>query len=245
MKRVLLIVTAVALAMALSAPAWAAGTNPNAVFTLHAKAHATKNYCTTGSPNSGTPIPCTSYETKWPTASAADVYLVVARGTVGLGIAGASCGVYYNSVVGQGADVYAWYLCADLEFTNGPVGQPEWPASRGGNRITWVSDTNCQRTEAGTEGVHAVAGAFYVYAYGNDKLAITPNNNLVSGPELAVANCAAATDYLPFLRAGFVTFSAGGADLGCNPCTEPDSECDPVPAEPTTWGQIKSKYGSN
>ncbi len=251
MKRVLLFVTAVAVVMAMSVPAWA-GTNPNAVFTLHAKAYTNKNICTTQSPNSGTPIPCTSYDTDWPLNLPTNVYLVVARGDAVTGIAGASCGVKYNNAAGGpgvgGVDVFGWTLCADLEFTNGAATCPpnvppcEWPISGGGNRITWVLTTNCQRTVAGTDGVHAVAGAFYVYAYSPDILQLTENKNLEI-PELAVSNCAASTDLLPFRRVAFVTFSASGTEKGCNPCTEITGECpEPVPVEATTWGKLKNTY---
>jgi hypothetical protein len=251
MKRVLLIAAAVAVVMAMSVPAWA-GTNPDCVFTLHAKTHTTKGstICTTWSPNSGTPIPCTSYVTNWPTGLNTDVYLVIARGDPVSGLAGVSCGLLYDNAVGSGVDVFGWTLCADLEFTNGAATCPpdlppcEWPISHGGNRITWVSTTNCQRTVAGTEGVHAVAGSFYLYAYGPDVFELTENKNLQI-PELAVANCAANTDYLPWGRIAFVTFSTSGTDLGCNPCTEPDVDCTRVPVEPTTWGKLKTRFGTN
>ena len=78
-------------------------------------------------------------------------------------------------------DVFGWYLCADLEFTNGGD-NGEWPAAGGGNRMTWVMTTNCQQhIIAGyeSEGVHAIAGAFYIYAYDEDLLYVQPNLNLV------------------------------------------------------------------
>jgi hypothetical protein len=258
MKRILLIAIAVAVVTAMSVPAWA-GTNPNAVITVHAKAHTTKpaNTCTTWSPNSGTPIPCTSYVTSATVGVNTDVYVVVAGGSAVSGIAGMSCGVKYSGTPadggsdGVGADVYGWTLCADLQFTNSPIPGDtanEWPISGGGNRITWVMTTNCQRTVAGTEGVHAVAGAFYVFAYGPDTFALTGNLNLEI-PELAVADCiTGATDYIAFdlggAPAAFVTFSVSGTDVGCNPCTEPTRSCIGTPVESSTWGKIKTKYGS-
>ncbi len=244
MKRVLLVLCAAAFAAVLTVPAWA-GTNPDAVFALHAKAHTTKatTICTTWSPNTEG-IPCSNYVSNAAVGVNTDVYLVVARGNSDTGIAGLSCGVLYDNVDASGVDVFGWYLCGDLEFTNAGA-DGEWPISGGGNRITWSFVDACQLTVLGTDGVHAVAGAFYVYAYSPDVLYITPNNNLQSEPELAVADCTADTDYLPFGRAGFVTFSTSGSDLGCNPCTEPDTDCLGVPVEDSTWGKIKSKYGSN
>jgi hypothetical protein len=70
----------------------------------------------------------------------------------------------------------------------------------------------------GYDGVHAVAGAFYVYAYSADALTVTPNNNLDSGPELAVADCMAATDQLSVWGGGKAAFSAGASAPGMNPC---------------------------
>ena len=169
----------------------------------------------------------------------------------GWGLAGVSCGIQYNNAAGAGVDVFGWQLCADLEFTNGDLaGCPpdvppcEWPISRGGNRITWVSTTNCQQTIAGDQGVHAVAGVFYLFAYSPDVFYLTENKNLQI-PELAVANCKAATDYLPWGRTAFLTFSASGTELGCNPCTEADVDCSGTAVEPTTWGRLKTTFGSN
>jgi hypothetical protein len=240
MKRALITLGAVACVLALSAPAWA-GPNSNAVVSLHAKTHTTKatTYCTTQSPLTNA-IPCSNFNMQWDLADPKiDIYLVIAGGAAVQGIAGVSCGIEYNPSSGQGLDMFAWTLCADLEFTNvGPNG--EWPESGGGNRITWAD--NCQTTVLGSDGAHAVAGCFYVYAYGPDTFKVTANKNLESGPELAVASCAAETDQLPFGRGAFVTVSAGGTQQGCNPCTEADRDCEGVPVQPSTWGDIKSKF---
>jgi hypothetical protein len=200
-----------------AAPAQA-GTQPDARIALHVKAHTTKtaSLCTTWSPN-GEALPCSKYVTAGELKTPYDVYLIVVRGNQFSGIAGLSCGIEYQDVPGAGVDVCGWTLCADLEFTNaGSHG--EWPRAGGGTRITWVRDTNCQRTVLGTDGVHAVAGAFYVYAYSADALTVTPNNNLDSGPELAVADCSAATDQLSVWSGGKAAFSAGAGVPGINPC---------------------------
>jgi hypothetical protein len=175
----------------------------------------------------------------WPIESGADVYLVVARAYPGPGIAGVSCGISYNATVGAGVDVLGWTLCADLEFTNaGPNG--EWPASRGGSRINWVSTTNCQRTVINPDGVHAIAGAFYVYAYSMDTFLVTANPNVAIPYELAVADCAASVTYL---REGDLHLPAANAwlgfgDIGYDPC----AGATPIPVRRTTWGGIKTKY---
>jgi hypothetical protein len=226
MKR-LLILFAVA-AVCVAAGTASAGTQDGALVVLHAKNHTTKatTLCTTWKPT----VSCSAYEEQWATNVASDVYLVVGRGNTIPGIAGLSCGIEYSPTVGM----FGWTLCADLEFTNSGA-NGFWPASAGGNRITWVNDTNCQRTEIAPDKVHAFAGVFYVYAYGNGTLAVTPNNNLGSGPELAVADCSAATTLLPMdgSRAGVVGF---GTATGYSPCAAI------VPVEPTTWGSLKSKF---
>ena len=77
-------------------------------------------------------------------------------------------------------------LCSDgIEYPNaGPRG--DWPASGGGNVVTWITR---QETRLGNDGVHAVVGAFSVYAYSSDQMRITPNRNLDGGSSFALANC--------------------------------------------------------
>jgi hypothetical protein len=218
-----------------------AGTQEGSVFTLHAKAHTLKatTICTTWKPT----IPCSTYNLTWPVGLATETYLVIAKVPDAVkGIAGVSCGILYDNALGSGVDVFGWTLCADLEFTNGALTCPpdlppcEWPISGGGNRITWVSTTNCQRTVIAPDGVHAIAGAFYLYAYGPDIFRLTPNLNLQI-PELAVADCNASTTYLPM--DGSATGWLGFGQPGCNPCAE---YCGPDPVEATTWGRVKTQY---
>jgi hypothetical protein len=215
-----------------------AGTQPQAVVALHAKSHrppSPETACDVGRPT----VPCREYRVTWPIESGADVYLVVARAYPGPGIAGVSCGISYNATLGAGVDVLGWTLCADLEFRNaGPNG--EWPASEGGNRITWVPTTNCQRTVINPDGVHAIAGAFYVYAYSMDTFLVTANKNLAGPYEFAVADCAASITYL---REGSLELPAAAACLvlgapGYNPCVGATT----VPVDRTTWGKLKTKY---
>jgi hypothetical protein len=86
------------------------------------------------------------------------------------------------------------------------------------------------------DGVHAIAGAFYLYAYGPDLFALTPNLNLQI-PELAVADCNASTTYIPMSPPymGWVGFGVPG----CNSCID---NCGWGPIETTTWGQVKTQY---
>ena len=236
MKRVLTM-AALGIAVSVFLVGWAyAGTQDGAVITLHAKTHTSKSktVCVDWAPT----VPCSQYATTWPLGVNADVYLVVAKAQVEAGIAGMSCGISYDGAAGSGADVFGWSLCGDLEFTNaGLLG--EWPEAGGGTRITWSLVDACQRTVIEPDGVHAIAGAFYIFAYGPDVLQVTPNNNLQSEPELAVADCTASTTYLPV--DGSAAGSVGFGQPGCNPCAE---NCGPPPiaTTPTTWGKVKSLY---
>lgn len=234
MKRLILAATALCVVAAASAVPATAGTQDNAVISLHVKSHAVKaiEVCTTANPNTNL-VPCSQYVLTGGLSTALDAYLVVANAAAGAGIGGLSCGIEYNGNTGEGVGVFAWTLCADLEFKNsGPDG--EWPQSHGGNRITFETTTNCQRVEIGGEGVHAVAGAFYVYAYGDDTFRVTPNRNLVN-PELAVADCAASETQLDTTGTKSATAAFGAATGAFNPCQG-------VPVETTTWGKIKSAY---
>lgn len=233
--------------------------NDNARFALHAKPFfvadkTIPNLC----PDPANPLapnyspnwdnlPCTDYEVMQglQVFKGPDVFLVV--GQAGLvGIAGASCGVNYipGGGPGNGIDAnFATFInCSNgLYFPNdGPNGT--WPAPGGGVRLTWE---DCQNEVIGGRGVHAVLGAFYVYAYSDDVLELTPNNNLTSGPELAVTACGGGTtdfmqtvdpSLLPAIL-GRVQFGAGRDGLiGFTPCN------DIVSTQVTTWGNIKSLY---
>jgi len=210
-------------------------------FALHAQTHAAKAtfVCTTADPNTNN-IACSDYVTNWPILSGTDVYLVLAQGD-STGFSGATFGITYNGTQGEGVDLVGnWTFCASgLEFPS-----DGWPGADTGNICTFLLPNDCQRTEIGTDGVHAVLGAFYIYAYGADKFRIREHPLIPQG-NLAIAECSGkSTTYPPEqynLRTGWVGF---GSQAGCNPCTVTDlNGCDPgVPTEPTTWGRIKSQY---
>ncbi len=194
------------------APVALAGTQPYARVALHVKAHTTKAslVCTSGSPNTQN-LPCSEYRTNWIVQNNCDVYLVVGHGDPTAGIAGVNCRILYENAGGYGVDVFGWTLCADQEAVGaGTFGN--WPESGGSNTITWNPTTNCQRTEIGDEGVHAVAGAFYVYAYTADYLTISPVESA-----FAIWDCRGGTTSSSY-RAPGVLFSTSGYEYGENPC---------------------------
>jgi flagellar hook capping protein FlgD len=182
---------------------------------LHLKPHATDG-C-----QSPPTVPCSQYKTNGSTGISYDAYLVVADAYYS-GVLGVSCGISYDPAPQSGVDLYTWTLCADgFEWPNsGPNGV--WPASGAGNRITW---TTCQTHSISPNSIHAVAGVFYIYAYGADQLQVIENQNLDSGPELTVANCSGVESYLPKAYGARVDFSPDGTSPGYNPCLTQEPQC--------------------
>ena len=242
MKRVLLM-SAAGLLLAHNAMA---GMN-NCAFALHWKVNTAKTstICTTYSPN-GTLTPCDGYITAAPlsnttTPVGSQVYMVVARGGTE-GINAVSFGIDYNGRLPGSqispALVTATYCTDGLAFPN-DGGFGEFPKPKGGVRVTW---TTCSNTVIGSKGVHAMVGALYVYAYTVDQMKITPNNNLASGPELAVSSCAGVvTDLLqvwgPVVAQQLQARVDFGGGAGFNPCLT-------TPVQPTTWGRIKTQFNA-
>jgi hypothetical protein len=190
-----------------------------AVVALHIQPHTTKGL---SCDNLSSSLPCSDYTTEWPVQEPADVYLVVAKARADLGVSGVSCGIDYGApgsmVDGVGCDVFGYTICCDLEYPSSPDENVahEWPASGGGNRMIWVRTSNCQRNEIGTDGVHAVACAFYVYAYGASDFAVT-RNDTQNPPEFQVVDCPgpALSDLSFPAAAGMIGFGSPGY----NPCS--------------------------
>jgi hypothetical protein len=144
-------------------------------------------------------------------------------------IQGMQLGITYDDGQASGRndhdklDIASWTLCATLEFSSP---SPAWPAPQSGNLITWDAVNACQR------GPTAVAGFFYLSAYGPDELRLIPRP--VDG--LAkVADCGSAETPLFPEDLGSARFSAGAAQRGNNPC----SGGSPVAIRPTSWSRIK------
>jgi hypothetical protein len=229
--------------------------NLEARFALHAKDHfvATKAIQLCPDPTDPTVpnyspnwdgVDCYSYTVRRPANEypGPHVFLLVVRASSG-GIWGASCGVTYDPNTGPGNGIdpryVTWAGCSDgLEFLS-DGGHGNFPAPDGGIRITWVT---CQNQIFGRVGVHAVLGAFYVYAYSEDVLKITPNYNVPPGPEMAVESCSGQQQNLAeFYSPSFWPYLGGAVHFGgdgsrsYNPCLE-------VPVKGTTWGQLKTLY---
>ena len=138
------------------------------------------------STNTPDPLPCRDYTVTAPMGQGT-VYVVIGR--AGLeGVAGASFGINYSGTNSVGIDprYVTWTPCADgPQFPSNDGVHGDFPQPGGGIRICWNS-TSCQTQIISIDGVHAVIGSLYVYAYSPDQLQITPNYNVQAGiPELA------------------------------------------------------------
>ena len=219
-SRVAMLLFAATMLQTLSSSALA-GSNENAKISCHIQVHSTSK---------GSPSPCSSppllpcnqnegaFNVTGDVETPYDLYLLVADGDSAMGVAGVSLGITYKGDPGVGVDVFAWSLCADLEFGSNSSG-PFWPSSGAGNVITWDAAYNCQKTGAPGDlsgGVTAVIGAFYVIAYSPDIFRVT-TRTYVHPPRIVVVNCAAEGDTISVSQnAGRVGFGSQGG--GFDPC---------------------------
>ena len=190
-----------------------AGTQIEARIALHTQPRS-KSPCVDGAAlAAGTD--CATYATnRLSLTTPLHVYLIVAGNPVGIG--GALFGIAYDELPGSGVDIFDWISCGRLQFpTDGPNGA--WPSAGSANRILW---SDCQQTvPPGGAYAQALAGAFYVYTYGDDVLAVTPDRTGICYGELTVSDCLGnISDLMPGLNAlGELGF---GSLFGWNPCAD-------------------------
>jgi hypothetical protein len=152
-------------------------------------------------------------------------FVCVVDGKADVGIAGVQFGVKFNRANRVGIDISEWTKCGTLEFA-APTSRRDWyNVSNGGNLITWDPENACQDTEpsGGGTGVTAVAGYFYLTAYGADRIEVTPRP---ADKIAAVADCNSFLSIVAGAGApirarsflGSAEFSADGSVLGANPC---------------------------
>lgn len=218
---------------ALAGPA-AAGPNADARLLIHLLAPTRKNACArpeatpdcAGIVTAGGLAPQMYY-----------AYLLVVGADAQAGVAGVQCGIRYNPAEKAGVDVLSWKNCGTLEFPS-----DDWPASGGGNLVTWDATVRCQKNAAHgpAVGVEAVVGYFYCAAYGPDTLRVTPRP--VDG-FAKVADCKSVEDLIDArdtpaapARVGYAVFSAGGKAPGYSPCGAPAKAPTSAPA-PTPPGK--------
>ena len=173
-------------------------------------------------------LPCSQYETRGSFNIPYDVYLVAGNGDPSIGIASISTGIDYNGGSG-GLLIADWVICAGYSFESGP-----WPEPNTSILAGWTLPGNCQSQlipGAPLEGVHAIAGAFYVYAYGADTLRFVPGEY---GP-IQIGGCDGSFADLSAASTGSIVFSNQASSKGANPCA-------PVSSRHSSWGRIKSLY---
>jgi len=131
------------------------------------------------------------------------VYLLMVDGNQAVGALGASFGVSHGPHIRLD-----WTLCADgIESRD-----DTWPASGTGNVITW---NTCQETPTPGDldnGVTAVIGCFYSWAYADDSIQLIPNP---SSGEYKVSTCVGRAWNLDPTKAGRAGF---GSQAGFDPC---------------------------
>jgi hypothetical protein len=260
MKRVLLLAAVLCVAgLALGSTLALAqvGNHPDARFALHSKTQVSGKTApavcpdfaggTNQSPN-GLNIACSLYDTHAPLGAPSYplqewAYLMVGQLSPSFGVGGVSFGVNYPSptlYVGESAE---WGLVYCADGNTYPSTSPAWPLPGSGITITWLTCSPGVTTKViSPDNGHAVIGKFYVYAYGECTLAMTPNYTKTSGDELDVADCGGINTKLLSLTdpslwdalCGVIHFGGNGS-LGYTPCGV-------VSTKPSTWGRLKTLF---
>lgn len=190
-----------------SSPVAEAGTLDGARFLFHVQP-VTGKVCDTGAALARD-TDCATYPSgQFPLQAAYHVFLVAASPAGGAGFGGMDWGIEYDDAASSGVDVYDWTLCGNIEFPS-----PGWPAAGSANRIVWSS---CQQAvPTGGTFIQAVAGAFYVYAFSDDVMEITPDRRDFCYGQLGASDCTGGESSPSFLSMGSVGF---GSLAGLNPC---------------------------
>ena len=190
---------------------------------LHVQGSTVKGVCDTQAPN----YPCSQFNTHGELKTGSYIYFVVAGGAED-GVGGAAFGVSYddgNLFVGDS------FNCAGIFLP-----QHGWPAPDSDIAMTVIP---CQDEDYG-EGVQAVLGGLYVYAYDDVVFRLTERKKASPGDpsRMQVESCSVVDTDLTPDQAGWIGF---GTDGGCNPCLGPCVAQTAV--TPVSWGGIKRSFG--
>jgi hypothetical protein len=191
-----------------------AGTLDEVKIAGHLQLHQPFPYiCTTSAPN----LPCNVGENNHVVTGSLgvgyDLYILAQDIDPSVGLTGVVFGIDYDGS-GQGVSVWGWTLCADLEFPGN-----DWPSAGSGNVIAWDYPANCQDAPAPGDldgKANAVAGSFYLYAYGNDLFQIT-KRLYVSVPDFKATDCSLSESDLAWPEHAA---TIGFAEPGFDPCAE-------------------------
>ena len=181
---------------------------------------------------------CSAYNTAGSLRTGYNVYLVVAQADPGsIGVSGLSCGVRYGTGLGK----VTWSTCGSPMFEIFGAGQNgEWPASEGGLALIWEP---CRQGDVDpAEGMHTLVGGFYIYAYTDDVLEITPNlTDLRFSETLQYYDCTMEQIDFTIANPAVATarFSEGGVTSGYNPCPGKGilPPPPPPPPPPPSWAE--------
>ena len=166
-------------------------------------------------------------------------YLLASPNSYDEGLAGVQLGIDYDEgeTSGVGLRVHSWSSCSNLEWPD-----DHWPAPGSGNTMTWDPIDDCMQDPL------VVAGYFYLTAYSPALMSIVgfPHNTGL----VKTADCLSAESVLRQAlgldKIGWISLGGaakGGDSDGCNPALEPCNQ-GPTLVLPTTWGQIKARYGN-
>ncbi|NNF08569.1 MAG: hypothetical protein HKN21_17540 [Candidatus Eisenbacteria bacterium] len=206
-----------------------AGTQDNAKVALHISSWCDKaqpsTCCNAFGPLSESPRKtCADFSTDFPdTPGFYRPWLVVAQADPGVGISEVSFGISPLSDA-QGFGFFGFYDCFGSSTT-------QLLDNEGGVRFVW---DDCQNNVVGEDGVHAIAGSIYLYAYGGPaEFAVTPNY-LEGETAIVVWDCNGERSELTS-PGGIVGYQTPGF----NPCVD-----EGVPTSESTWGKIKTSMGN-
>lgn len=216
-------------ALCVSLPAARAGTQDNAKVALHVASWCDKalpsTCCNFFGPLSESPRKaCADFSTEW--SGVAFFYrpwLIVAQADAQFGISEISYGLEWDPS-GTGVAFFGESACFGTSTS-------QISGAQAGFRFVW---DDCQTDVVANDGVHAIAGSFYIYAYGAGQLAVTPNY-LDGETALVVWDCNGDRSEVT-APGGVVGFQMPGF----NPCVDKG-----VPALGSTWSKIKANTGNN
>ena len=111
-----------------------AGLNQNAKIFAHLGPVVAKNAC------AQVPADCRNATVVGNLNSFYNLYVAVGNQDDSVGVAGCQFGIQYLDANSVGVDVFAWSICATLEFATN-----DWPFNHSGNLVTWDPVNSCQR----------------------------------------------------------------------------------------------------
>jgi len=181
---------------------------------------------------SGPAYPCSAFNTAGGLNAGYNVYVVAGHGDLGSkGISALGYGLRY----GSGLRNIVWTNCQSPLF-EWPT--DDWPASGSGIRLSYGQCLDGSIVSQ-DEGVQSIAGAFYLYAYGEDVLELTEDpRDPITYPFPLIVDCMREPHQYEFTdnEVGKARFTSNGNIPGYNPCFGNAVVPPPPPPPPPPWG---------